>query len=176
MVVFRNVIFGWRNGSASTKAVISDSRGRPNAISANVKVIAVVALQIRSNVLLAGRINEAGVICELIGKRRITAVAWAACKTVNKNLRAQVKWSCSFESVLDIESVSERGSNCVSPAGATVLRNMLVLVPAQVVSAVHIPPVYFFWNWNVLSPCGRSLYLLSQTKSSFGNSSYSLRL
>jgi len=48
---------------------------------------------------------------------------------------------CRRDAVQDVEAVSDGRGRTLRPAGATVLRDVLVLVPAEVIGAVLVPPV-----------------------------------
>jgi hypothetical protein len=65
---------------------------------------------------------------------------------VNNSLGVQANWGRSVETVHDVEPVSKGRCGALGPARAAVLRNVLVLVPGHVVSAVHVSPVYIFWQ------------------------------
>mmetsp|Transcript_1318 Transcript_1318/g.825 ORF Transcript_1318/g.825 Transcript_1318/m.825 type:complete len:206 (-) Transcript_1318:82-699(-) len=77
----------------------------------------------------------------LIHSRWISSIAGASVLAVNQHLWRKSMGSIEDKSFLDVESVCQGRGGSLSPAGAAILRNVLVHVPRNVVAAIGIAPV-----------------------------------
>jgi len=64
-----------------------------------------------------------------VNSNRVTSVARAASLTVDDVLRVETNRGLGVQAIEDVESISDGGGGTLSPARATVLRDVLVLVP-----------------------------------------------
>ena len=66
---------------------------------------------------------------KLINITRVSTVARAACLAVDDHLGIESDWRGRHDVILDVEPVSDGRGCALGPARATVLGNVLVLVP-----------------------------------------------
>ena len=71
----------------------------------------------------------------------VATVARSTSLAVDNHLSIKADRSLSAEVIHDIEAISESGSRGLSPAGSTVLGDVLILVPGHVVSSILVSPV-----------------------------------
>lgn len=102
---------------------------------------------------------------------RVAAIARASSLAINNHLGIKANRGLRADTVHDIESIGNCRSRGLGPAGATVLRDMLVLVPRQIVSAVLVSPVDSFGKvFDVMElPASRSIDFLTSDKFRLAN-------
>ena len=71
----------------------------------------------------------------------VSAVAGASSLAVDDYLSIKADRGWGLEVIKDVEAISNGRGSALSPAGSAVLGNVLVLVPGQIVLAVHVSPV-----------------------------------
>lgn len=79
--------------------------------------------------------------CVFVNLSGVATIAAAASLTVDNSLSVQTDRSGVLKLVQNVKSISEGARGALSPAGAAVARNVLVLVPGHVVTSVHVSPV-----------------------------------
>ena len=79
--------------------------------------------------------------CVFVNFSGVATIAAAASLTVDNSLSVETDRSGVLKLVQNVESISEGARRALSPAGAAVARNVLVLVPGHVVASVHVSPV-----------------------------------
>jgi len=89
---------------------------------------------------------ESSIVGKLVNLSGITAIARASSLAVDDDLSVKANWGWCLEVIQDVEAVSYGRSCSLGPAGSAVLGNVLVLVPGQVILAIHVSPVS---NWRV---------------------------
>ena len=93
------------------------------------------------------------VVSVFIYQRRVSTITTAASLTVNNCLSIKANRGSTIQVIQNVKSVSESRSCTLSPAGATIARNVLILVPGHVVTTVHISPINILWqnvNWKTV--------------------------
>jgi hypothetical protein len=122
-------------------AAVTLGRRGTMAVSANVNWVTVILIKILGDILHARRIRDTIVVSIVVNTRWVTSKAWATCLAVNHNLGVKSNWGGIKILKHDIESVSKSRGSSVSPARATVLRNVLVARPWNEIGPIDISPV-----------------------------------
>ena len=73
--------------------------------------------------------DEASLVSKFINITGVSTVARAAGLAVDDHLGIKSDWRGCHIIILDVESVSDGGGGTLGPARATILGNVLVLVP-----------------------------------------------
>jgi len=145
VVVVTDVVDGILNGPAVFHTSIGSSWNWWLAVSANVNSSAFATLEVISDVLHAGGILQSNLICKLVYQCWITTVARSALLAIDDNLGVNTNGGWGLEVVEDVKAVSNSRGGALSPTGSAVFGNVLVLIPGQVVFAVHVSPVSDWW-------------------------------
>jgi hypothetical protein len=140
-VVFTNVVLNVCDGRAVFKSGVTLSWRGSGAVTAHVNWFAEAALEIIGDVLHAWWVVETILIGIGIDISWVSAVAGASSLAVDDYLGVKADRGWGLEVIKDVEAISNRWGSALSPAGSTVLGNVLVLVPGQIVLAVHVSPV-----------------------------------
>jgi len=111
------------------------------AVTADIDVSAHATLEVIGSVLLARGVGDTSVVSVLVNLTWVSTVTRATSLAVDDNLGVKANRGRVFSTVQNVESIGDSGCRTLSPAGAAVLRDMLVLVPGQVVYSVHVSPV-----------------------------------
>lgn len=71
----------------------------------------------------------------------VSTIAGASSLAVDDDLSVKTDRSGGLEVIKDVKAVSNCRGSTLSPARSAVLGNVLVLVPRQVILAIHVSPV-----------------------------------
>jgi len=108
------------------------------------------------------------VVSIFIDQCRVATVTTAASLTVNNSLSIKTNRGSTIQVIQNVESVCKSRGCTLSPAGATIARDVLVLVPRHVVTTVHISPIYILWQNVYWKTVPRTLGLVDRTVCKFG--------
>ena len=140
-VVLADVVLLVLDGDAAIEASLANRGRRPGAVTADVNVLAHVVDEVVSGVLLARRVRDTSVVGILVHLSGVATIAGATSLAVHDGLGIEADRGGVEVTVQDVESVGDGRGGALSPAGTAVLWDVLVLVPGQVVLAVHVSPV-----------------------------------
>lgn len=128
VVVLVDVVLLVGDGEATLHTAFTSGGWGPCAVTASVNV-GNSSLQVVSNVLHAGGVGDAAVEGMLVDLGGVTTVAGATSVSIDDNLSVKSDRSRILQVVHDVETVSKGGSCALSPAGAAILGDVLVLGP-----------------------------------------------
>ena len=140
-VVLADVVLLVLDGDAAIEASLANRGRRPGAVTADVNVLAHVVDEVVSGVLLARRVRDTSVVGIPVHLSGVATIAGATSLAVHDGLGIEADRGGVEVTVQDVESVGDGRGGALSPAGTAVLWDVLVLVPGQVVLAVHVSPV-----------------------------------
>jgi hypothetical protein len=101
----------------------------PGAVLALIDGLAIVALGVVGNVLLARRVGDALIVGESVDTSGVSTFARSTSTAVDDNLSAEANGRGVVVLEEDVESISKCRGRSLSPAGAAVDRDVLVLAP-----------------------------------------------
>jgi hypothetical protein len=127
-VVLVGVVLAELNGSAVGLAIVANSGRWSSTVLASEDRTEGVLIVV-SNVLLARGVSNTILIDPLIHLTRVATVARAASISVDDLLSVQSNGCWVLQVKENVEAVSKGGSGALSPAGAAVLWNVLILAP-----------------------------------------------
>ena len=115
--------------------------------------------------------NKTSLAREFVHLSGITAIARAASIAVDNHLGRKGNRGSGAQIIHDVEPVSNSRGGAFGPAGATVLRDVLVLVPGQIVLTILISPVNGGGKilFLVKLPRVRSLFQFTVSEDSFSS-------
>ena len=131
VIVLTHIVTGVRSHSPAVfNTTLANSWRRTDAVPADVDRPTKACHFILRDVVHAGLVNKTFFHGKLKDCSRISTVARstrAACLTVDHHLGTKTFWGHCGQFVHDIEAVSDARSCGLGPAGAAILRNVLVL-------------------------------------------------
>ena len=129
------------DGSATINSTLANGRRRPGAVTAHVDVLAASVHIVVGSVVDAAGVHKASVMSEFVDLSGVSTVARATSIAVDNHLGVNANWRAECRGEVDVESVSNGAGRTLGPARATVLGNVLVLVPGKPVCAILVSPV-----------------------------------
>ena len=141
LVVLADIVLLVLNSSAVVEALIALGIRRPGAVTADINVFTIASLEVVSSVLLARRVRNTSPARIPVHEARVATIARATSLAIDDDLGVESNRGCSKITIKDVKSVSNGRSGALGPAGTAVARDMLILVPRQVVLSIHVPPV-----------------------------------
>lgn len=111
-----------------------------SAVLTLLDVGAAEVVRVLGQVVLAALFGDAVVLGILVDATRISSVAASSGLAVDDHLRRKSHIRPGSVSD-DVDSVSNRAGSALSPAGSTVGRNVLILVPGNIVDSINVSPV-----------------------------------
>ena len=124
-------------------AALTYSWGRSDTIAADINILAHSVLEVQGDVVHARCVLQAGGICPLVNLCWISSIAGSSCLAIDDDLGVEANWGSLLAShtIHDVESISDSRCGTLCPARAAVLRDMLVLIPGEIVYSVLVSPV-----------------------------------
>ena len=140
-VVVRSVVLLVVNSPTLVLAGLALRARRPGAVLALVDGLAVEGGGVLGDVLLARRVRDTLLVGELVDTTGVATLARATGTAVDDDLGVEADGSGVLVTEKDVESIGEGRGGTLSPAGAAVDGDVLVLVPGKEVGTVDVSPV-----------------------------------
>lgn len=115
-VVLTDVVLLVLDSGATVHTVITLSGGRPGAVTADINICALAALEVVGDVLLARRVRNTVLLCISIDEGGVATIARAASLAVDDNLGVEADRGGGEVAIEDVESIGDGRGGALSPA------------------------------------------------------------